>query len=157
MGPRATKGCYIEGRMLKGYIEEEIGLYLDERAEMHWLDCTYSLFQPERIKIEKQTGHLLVSLREEDGTLRHIGFSPHLFKEDPSLKPRRPSGISVALGRQVRRSLVEEDVEIGMERVSNADWEADSEILEMTLDFMVNGDDEFEEGSSTKDRRFDEV
>ena len=63
----------------------------------------------------------------------------------------------MALGRQARKSLIEEDVEIGMERISKADWEAESEILETALDFMVNGDDEFEEGSSTKGRRLDEV
>ena len=158
MGPRATEGCYIEGGTFKGYIEEEIGLYLDERAEIRWPDRTYSLFKLKRIKkIEKQTGRLLVSLREEDGALKYIGFPPRLFQEDPSLKPKGPPRISVALGRQVRRSLIEEDVEIGMERIPKADWEADSEILETTLDFMVNGDEEFEEGSSTKGRRFDEV
>ena len=63
----------------------------------------------------------------------------------------------MALGRQARKSLIEEDVEIGMERISKADWEAESEILETALDFMVNGDDEFEEGSSTKGRRLDKV
>ena len=53
VGPRATEGCYIEGGTFKGYIEEEIGLYLDERAEIRWPDHMYSLFKLRGSKIEK--------------------------------------------------------------------------------------------------------
>ena len=32
IGPKATQGCYIEGGGFNGFVVEELGLYLDERA-----------------------------------------------------------------------------------------------------------------------------